>query len=107
MNSKLSIQEQISQVEEEVELLCWRRLKEALEADEYNDEAKLAKDTLSTKFKKLQTKGATRAIQHQVLSQIGTPEQQRAFAIENDPQLAKVLTGKTEAPAELSGIRKL
>lgn len=88
---KQKVQAEIGDLELETELLAWRRLKEALEADEYNDEAKLAKDVLSVKAKRDQTRGATKAIQHQVLSQVGTTEQQRRFAIESDPALARIL----------------
>jgi hypothetical protein len=84
-------QEQIEEVQLDVELLAWKRIKEALEADEYNDEAKLAKDTVSVLAKKRQTDGARDQLRFMMLSSVGTDAQRRRYVESQVPDVKRFL----------------
>ena len=84
-------QEQIQDIQEEVELLAWKRIKEALEADEYNDEAKLAKDAVSVLAKQRQTQGARDQLRFMMISAVGDDKQRRKYVESQIPDIKGLL----------------
>lgn len=87
-------QEELEQLRLETKIISLRRVKEALDNDEWSDVAKLGKDSYSAIVKEEGTISATTAMNLQMLSTLG-----RADAVEavlaRDMEIASVLSRKS------------
>lgn len=87
---------EIEALELENELLANKRINEALEADEYNDEAKLGKDFLATLNKKRQTQGAQEAVRFQMVASFADEKEKRRYVESTQPEIRRLVSGKTD-----------
>ncbi len=86
------LNQEISAVQMEVKALAWKRIKEALEADEYNDEARLAKDALSVLDKQRQTDGAREQSRFLMVASFADDKEKRKYVESTQPEIRKLLT---------------
>jgi len=76
---------------EEIRQLCLNRIGNALERDEFDDVAKLVKDTLSVFAKEDQTRGAREAVHFQMVASFADETERRRYVESTQPGIAKLL----------------
>lgn len=81
----------------DTKILAVTRIKEALEKDVFNDEAKLAKDTLSVFTKEDQTNGARDAVRFQMVSAYSDTDGIKEYVKNAHPDVARLAAGAKSA----------
>jgi hypothetical protein len=93
MSTKTKVQmlSEIEELEIANELLANQRIHDALEADEINDEAKMAKDYIATLNKKRQTDGAREQSRFLMVASFGSDAEKRRYVESTQPEVRRLL----------------
>lgn len=87
-------QTDIQTLREQTRLVAVQRIKEALDADEFDDVAKLAKDTLSVFAKEDQTAGAREGIHFAMVQAFAKDATEiRKYVHATQPEIKRLLPG--------------
>ena len=85
------LKKEIEESQLQVEALAWKRIKQALEQDEYNDEARLAKDALSVLAKQRQTDGAREQSRFLMVASFADEKERRKYVESTQPEIRRLL----------------